>query len=139
MHPPAGHEEEKLSELLIAFNLLLILLRRNGQDILVAPVDKPQLLDIAEAGQTQLREDVFEAFTHIPQQSPPVEPWYARDTDTIQWSTANQSLQPERFVKLPPATLSQELEDRKAFALSSGIDSQIRDSIVATLQEHSAL
>ncbi len=138
-YPPAGHEEEKFGEFLNAFGSLLILLRRNGQDILVAPVDKPQLLDIAEGGQTQLREDVFEAFTHIPRESPPVEPWYARDTDTIQWSTANESLEPERFVKVPPATLSQELEDRKAFALSSGIDSQIRDSIVATLQEHSAL
>jgi hypothetical protein len=138
-YPPAGQEDEKFGEFLNRFSSLVMLLRRDGQDILVAPVDQPQLLDISESGRTQLREDIFEAFTRIPRESPPVEPWYARDTDTIKWSPANESLDLERFVKIPPATLSQELEDRKAFALSSGIDSQIKDSLVATLEDHSAL
>ena len=101
--------------------------------------DRPQLLDIAQSGRTLLREDIFEAFTHIPRESPPVEAWYARETDTIKWSPATEALDPQRFVKIPPATLSQELEDRKAFVLSSGIDSQIRDSLLATLQDHAAL
>jgi len=136
-YPPPGHENEKFGEFLKNFGSLLVLLRRDGQDILVAPVDKPQLLDIAQGSQTQLREDIFEAFTHIPRESPPVEPWYDRDTDMIKWSTVNDS--PNGLVKIPHATLSQELEDRKTFALSSGIDSQIRESIVASLEEHSGL
>lgn len=138
-YPPAGQEDEKFGEFLNRFSSLLILLRRHGQDILIAPVDQPQMLDIPEGGQTQLREDIFEAFTHIPRELPPAEPWYARDTDTIKWSPANEPLDMERFVRILPATLSQELEDRKAFALSSGIDSQIKDSLVATLEDHSAL
>lgn len=138
-YPPAGQEHEKFGEFLSRFGSLVIVLRRDGQDILVAPVDQPQLLDVSESGRTQLREDIFEAFTRIPRESPPVEPWYVRETDTIRWSVANDSLDPDRVVKIPPATLTQELEDRNAFALSSGIDSQIKDSLVATLQDHSAL
>jgi hypothetical protein len=138
-YPPAGQEDEKFGEFLNRFSSLLLLLRRNGQDILVAPIDQPQLFDVAESGRTQLREDIFEAFTHIPRESPPVEPWYDRAADTIKWLPANETLDTKQFVKIVPATLSQELEDRKAFALSSGIDSEIRDSMVATLQDHSAL
>src|ERR1700679_785111 len=79
-YPPAGHEDAKLGAFLNRFNSLLLVLRRDGQDILVAPVDKPQLLDIAESGQgqTQLRDDIFEAFTHISRESSPLEPWYER-------------------------------------------------------------
>lgn len=140
-YPPAGHEDEKFGAFLNRFNSLLLVLRRDGQDILVAPVDKPQLLDIAESGQgqTQLRDDIFEAFTHIPRESSPLEPWYERDTDRVQWSAKNEPLDAKRFVKIPPATLNQEVEDRRSFALSSGIDTEISDSLLATLQEHSAL
>jgi hypothetical protein len=35
--------------------------------------------------------------------------------------------------------MEDELADRKQFALTSGIDSQIRDALVATLQQRSAL
>ena len=138
-YPPPGREDEKFGEFLSRFSSFVMVLRREGQDILVAPVDQPQLFDISASGRTQLREDMFEAFTHIPRESPAVEPWYARDTDTIKWSPSSEVLDSGRLVKIPPATLSQELEDRKEFALSSGIDSQIKDSLVATLQDHSAL
>lgn len=138
-YPPAGRENEKFGDFLNEFGSLLITLRRDGQDILVAPVDRPQLLDTAQSGQARLREDIFEAFTHIPRGSPPVEPWYERDTDRIKWVPANETINQERFVKIPPATLSEELEDRKAFALSSEIDTQISETLQGTLQDHSAL
>jgi len=138
-YPPVGHEGEKFKDFLGRFGSLLTVLPRDGQDILVAPSDKPELLSTSETGQAHLREDIFEAFTRIPRESPPREPWYERSTDKITWRTANETLGALEFVKIPPATLSQELEDRRAFALSSEIDPQIKDSLLATLQDHSAL
>jgi hypothetical protein len=138
-YPPADRQHQKFGDFLSAFGSLLITLRRNGQDILVAPVDNPELLNSAQNGQAHLREDIFEAFTHIPRGTPPVEPWYERDTDKVRWVPATESLDPEKFAKIAPATLNQELEDRKAFAQSSEIDSQIAEALVATLQDHSGL
>jgi hypothetical protein len=138
-YPPEGHESEKFRDFLGRFGSLLTVLPRDGQDILVVPIDKPELLNTSDTGQTEIREDLFEAFTHIPRESPPREPWYERNTDKIRWATANEALLPMEFAKIPPATLEQELEDRRSFASSPEIDSQIRDSLLATLQDHAAL
>ncbi len=138
-YPPEGHESEKFRDFLARFGSLLTVLPRDGQDILVAPFDKPELLNTSDTGQTKIREDIFEAFTRIPRESPPIEPWYERNTDRIRWATADEDLPPTEFAKIPPATLEQELADRRAFASSEEIDSQIRDSLLATLQDHAGL
>ena len=89
LFPPTGHENERFRDFLVHFSSILTVLQRDGQDILVAPFDKPELLTTSDTGQTQLREDIFEAFTHIPRESPPKEPWYERNTDKIKWVTAD--------------------------------------------------
>jgi len=128
-YPPPGHEDEKFRDFLSHFSSQLTVLPRDGQDILVAPSDRPELLGASETGQAQLREDIFEAFTRIPRESPPMEPWYERNADKIKWQTANEATDASNFARISPATLTQELDDRRAFALSSEIDSQIKDSL----------
>ena len=138
-YPPAGYEGEKFRDFLGRFGSLLTVLPRKGQDILVAPSDRPELLAAEEAGRAQLREDIFEAFTRIPRESPPREPWYERSTDKVLWNTADEAVNHPEFVRIPPATLAQELEERRVFALASEIDPAVRDKLLANLQEHSAL
>jgi hypothetical protein len=138
-YPPPESEDEKFGDFLKRFESLLIVLRRDGQDILVAPAEMPQLLDVSEKGRTRLREDLFEAFTSIPHGPSPIAPWYARESDTIEWMPSNETLDSIGFVRIPVATLMQELEDRKAFALSSEIEEQVRERLLAALSSHSAL
>ena len=138
-YPPLGHEDEKFRDFLGHFGSLVNILQRTGQDILVAPSDKPELLNDPESGQAQLRDDIFEAFTHIPQESPPKVPWYERSTDKIAWKPADAILEESAFAKIPPATLDQELEDRRAFARSSEIDPEISLRLLGTGDDHAAL
>ena len=44
-----------------------------------------------------------------------------------------------RFVRIPAATLDQELSDRRAFSLSPGIEKDVQDKLLGTLTAHSAL
>jgi hypothetical protein len=138
-YPPPGHESEKFREFLGHFPSLLTILSRDGQDILVAPFDRPELLVISNTQQTQIREDFFEAFTRIPRESPPKEPWYERSTDSIRWASAFETLPPLEFVRIPPATLEQELADRRNFSSSTEIEPQVRQTLLATLGDHAAL
>jgi hypothetical protein len=117
----------------------LIVLRREGQDLLVAPSDVPELLDHSANAYAQIRDDIFEAFTHIPKGSPPRQPWYVQDTDTIEWLTEDENLNGARFVRIPPATLDQELAERRAFSLLPGIEKDVQDKLLGTLTAHSAL
>jgi hypothetical protein len=103
-YPPPGHESEKFGDFLKQFNSSLILLRREGQDLLVAPSDMPQLLQRSGNTYAQIRDDIFEAFTRIPRGSLPRQPWYVRDADTIEWLAENEKPDASRFARIPPAT-----------------------------------
>jgi len=138
-YPPPGREDEKFAGFLKQFSSSVIVLRREGQDLLVAPSDAPQLLDLSPNVYAQIRDDIFEAFTRIPKGSPPRQPWYARDTDTIEWLTEDENPDGVRFVRIPAATLDQELSDRRAFSLSPGIEKDVQDKLLGTLTAHSAL
>jgi hypothetical protein len=138
-YPPPGHESEKFGAFLKQFESMLIVLRREGQDLLVAPSDMPQLLDSSGNTHTQIRDDIFEAFTRIPRGSPLRRPWYARDTDMIEWFAENEEPDESRFTRIPPATLDQELNDRHTFSLSSEIEKDVQDRLLGTLTAHSAL
>jgi hypothetical protein len=138
-YPPPGREDEKFAGFLKQFSSSVIVLRREGQDLLVAPSDAPQLLDRSANVYAQIRDDIFEAFTRIPKGSPPRQPWYARDTDTIEWLTEDENPDGVRFVRIPAATLDQELSDRRAFSLSPGIEKDVQDKLLGTLTAHSAL
>ena len=137
-YPPPGREAEKFGDFLKELGSQLVVLRREGKDLLVAPVDRPELLTAGQEGDYAfLREDIFEAFTRIPRETPPNQAWYVRETDKIQWTSAEDSLNGEQFVTIPLATSDQEVEDRKAFALRPDVESH-RHDLLATLGEHPA-
>jgi hypothetical protein len=138
-YPPQGLENEKFGDFLKQFSSSLIVLRREGQDLLVAPSDMPQLLDRSANVYAQIRDDIFEAFTCIPKGSPPRQPWYVRDMDAIDWLADDEKPDGVRLVRIPAATLDQEISDRRAFSLLSGIDKDVQDKLLGTLTARSAL
>jgi hypothetical protein len=138
-YPPPGREDEKFADFLKQFSSSLIVLRRQGQDLLVAPSDMPQLLDRSANVYAQVRDDIFEAFTRIPKGASPRQPWYARDTDTIEWLSEDENPDEARLIRIPAATLDQELSGRRAFSLSPVIEKDVQDKLLGALAAHSAL
>ncbi len=136
--PPKGHESEKFGDFLKRFSSLLVVLRREGQDVLIAPADMPDLLDRGDES-VQLRSDIFEAFTHIPRGSPSRNPWYVRDSDIVEWLSEDEIAEGSKVVRIPQASMEQELNDRRAFATSAEVHSEIQLKLLDTLQAHSAL
>ena len=135
-YPPT---DEKFGDFLKQFSSLLIVLRRPGKDLLVAPADRPELL-AGGGGDNQafIRDDVFEAFTRIPYETPPSEPWYRRDNDTFCWIRNGGIVDETQFLRVPPRTEAQEVEERRAFANLSQYD-RIKDELLKTLDTHAAL
>jgi hypothetical protein len=138
-YPPEEYPNEKFGDFLERFRSAIIILRREGQDFLVAPADKPELLASVHAGKPAgLRDDIFEAFTRIPREIPPVQPWYSRELDNIQWISETDSLNSAGLVKIPPQTQQQEIDDRIAFAELAEMQAH-RSILLSTLGEHTAL
>ena len=138
-YPPPGDEAEKFGDFLKRFESTLIVLRRPGRDILVAPAEMPQLLDVSEKGSTQIREDMFDAFTRIPRGSPPLTAWYSRETDTVLWFREDAPPDSATFVKIPPATVQEQLEDRRLFAESSDVENDSKQALLGSLGGDTAL
>src|SRR5438270_174457 len=99
----------------------------------------PELLDHSANAYAQIRDDIFEAFTRIPKGSQPRQPWYVRDTDTIEWLTEDEKPNGARFVRIPAATPDQELAERRAFSLLPDMEKNVQDKLLGTLTAHSAL
>ena len=138
-YPPAESPNEKFGDFLKRFDSVLIVWRREGQDFLVAPVDKPELLaDVQAVRPARLREDIFEAFTRISRESPPKYPWYDPETDTVKWLAIDESQPNHRLVRMPSPSQSEEVEDRRFFANSPEL-SDHKDALLSTLGDHSAL
>jgi hypothetical protein len=139
-YPPAGHEQESFGDFLKHFDSIVLVRRRKGRDLLAAPADMPQLLTEApESGAARLREDIFEAFTRIPRGVPPSEPWYRVSDDTIVWLLPTELSGSGELVKIPAATLEQELSERKSFIQSADLAEDAKNRIAASLDAHSGL
>jgi hypothetical protein len=139
-YPPSGHEQESFGDFLKHFDSIVIVRRRKARDLLAAPADMPQLLaEATEGGETLIREDIFEAFTRIPRGVPPAEPWYVLSDDTIAWLLPAELSGSGEMVKIPAATLDQELSERKSFIQSAEIAQEIKGRIAESLDAHSGL
>jgi hypothetical protein len=138
-YPPAESSNEKFGDFLKRFDSVLIVWRREGQDFLVAPVDKPELLaDVQAVRPARLRDDIFEAFTRVPYEDPPKYPWYDTQTDTVKWLVVDESQPIPQLVKMPSPSQSEEVEQRRAFANSPQLADH-KDSLLSTLSNHPAL
>jgi hypothetical protein len=139
-YPPSGHEQESFGAFLKNFESIAIVRRRKGRDLLVAPVDMPELLaEAPESGAVRLREDIFEAFTRIPRGVPPSEPWYVVSNDSVVWLLLTELSGSGELVKIPIATLEQELSERKSFLQSAGLTEDAKNRIAVSLDTHSGL
>lgn len=137
-YPAPDNDAQKFGDFLKQFSSLLIVLRRTGSDFLVAPADRPDLL----AGEQEdryafVRDDVFEAFTRVPRESPPKEAWYDKDDDKFNWIQADGLIDTGRLIKVPGRTQDEEIEERRAFAMLPQYE-KIQDDLLATLSEHAA-
>lgn len=137
-YPPLELPNEKFGDFLKRFDSAVIVWRREGQDFLVAPADKPELLAEVQATRpARLRDDIFEAFTRIPRETPPVCPWYDRSTDTILWAIEADPT-PTFLVRIPPNSQAEEIEDRRLFAELPEVADH-RNRLLSTLGDHHAM
>jgi hypothetical protein len=138
-YPPAENRGQKFGDFLRGFGSLVVVLRREGRDFLVAPADKPELLaGEQDDKRAYIRDDVFEAFTRLPHEVPPLEAWYRRDSDTFRWIPQGENVDATELVKVPLRTEPEEVEDRKAFAMLPQFE-RIQELLLATLSDHAAL
>jgi len=139
-YPPSGHEQESFGDFLKHFDSIVLVRRRKGKDLLAVPPEMPQLLaEAPESGAARLREDIFEAFTRIPRGVPPAEPWYVLSNDSVVWLLPTELSGSGELIKIPPATLEQELSERKSFIQSADLADDIKHRIAASLDTHSGL
>lgn len=139
-YPPSGHEQESFGDFLKHFDSIMLVRRRKGRDLVAAPADMPQLLaEAPESGASRLREDIFEAFTRIPRGMPPSEPWYVVSDDTVVWLLPTELSGSGQLIKIPAATLEQELSERKSFIQSVDLAEDAKSRIAASLDAHSGL
>ena len=138
--PPGGHENEKFGDFLKHFDSILILMRRGGQDVLVAPSGRPELLLESDSGKAiQLREDVFEAFTRVRNDQSSLRTWYSRERDTFSLVAVTESKDPSKFALVPQTTLEGEVAYRREFVSSQELSHDIRTRLCASLDGSSAL
>jgi hypothetical protein len=136
-YPPPGFESTNFSEFLKHFDSSLIVLRRRAQDILVAPASQPELLmGLGRTGsQTQIRADLFDAFTRIPRGTDLRLPWYEPARDRILWLPQKEGEAAPTLIPVPPASRDQEIADRRAFTESLQVDEVTLNNLRRVLDE----
>ncbi|MBI4179173.1 hypothetical protein HY522_07115 [bacterium] len=127
--PPAEEPTLRFIQLLERYPEILIVRRRGGQDVLVAPTNKPELF--AESSKWPapgIRQDLFNAFVRISDDRA----WYDRDRDVIIWTEANTTpTVSESLIPIPLATLDDAVAVRRAFAET--LPPPVRADVEATL------
>jgi hypothetical protein len=136
-YPPPGFESTNFSEFLKYFDSIAVVLRRRAQDILVAPVDQPELLmGLSTTGnQPQIRTDLFDAFTRIPRETEPRIPWYEPALDRINWLSLEEGEANPLLIPIPPASRNQEIADRRSFTDSLQAEQGTLDNLRRALDE----
>ncbi|MBF0310343.1 MAG: hypothetical protein HQL56_12525 [Magnetococcales bacterium] len=120
-YPPERFSTSKFGDFLNYFveRGVVIFKERRGQDLLIAPADRPDLLVEASAASGVhvggLRRDLFEAFTKVTNRTA----WYHRDRDCVLWEDG-PAQEVEVLVRIPPVTIEQALRDRADFAAGLG-------------------
>ncbi|MGO8673714.1 MAG: hypothetical protein ACLQVD_20445 [Capsulimonadaceae bacterium] len=120
----------KFSAFVENFPADFIIQRRPGQDILVAPSGRPEMLmfepELAEPT-ARVREDLFNALTKINQHET-VKAYYLPDSDTVTWLSLSEE-PPSTAVELPQTSLIEELQIRRRF-ISSTVLPQISVNVL---------
>lgn len=131
--PPPGMG--KFSSFVEGFPADFIVLRRPGQDILVVPASRPELLAVENRNATSLsariREDMFEALTRIPSPSTG-KAFYIPETDSVVWVKPSEQV-PATAIELPETSLTNEVEIRRRFATDTALPQQAKVALTAQI------
>lgn len=135
--PPAAFEGSSFSDFLKACDSILIVLKRPAQDLLVAPVEQPELLlNTSDHGsRAEIRQDVFDAFTRIPREADTKSSWYDSVRDLFLWLDTELAGTNDALVPGPRASKEQEIDDRRSFVETSVQTGETRDALLRTLTE----
>lgn len=111
--PPPDESDLKFIQLLERYPETISILRRPGQDFLVAPAGRSDLL--AEGIKARLygiRRELFDAFTLVGQKKP----YYDKSIDTVVWHLQRESASPDTQVAIPAPSIESETQLRREFA-----------------------
>jgi len=118
--PPPETPAIKFGDFIDKFSTVVAVRRRPGQDILVAPADRPEILLVPlERSVAGVRNDLFRGFTQF---SDSVRPWYAPGEDKVYWRKLDASPDNEDWKEIPRTSLDQAVGDRRNFADFLGDD-----------------
>ncbi len=138
-YPPAAFEGSSFSDFLKACDSILIVLKRPAQDLLIAPVEQPELLlNTSDQGsRAEIRKDVFDAFTRIPREADTKSSWYDSERDLFLWLEADAELAGtnDALVPGPRASKDQEIDDRRSFVETNVQTGETRVALLRTLTE----
>ena len=133
--PPPDDNPFRLGHFLEAFPEILLVQRRPGQDMLIAPAGRPELFvsvrDRSSPLSPGIRQDIFNAWTQISDKRA----WYDPHNDLVQWTSADAS--PPGLIPIPPPTLEQAIEVRRQFA--GTLDHPKRDLLETALSSDQPL
>lgn len=121
----------KFSKFLAGFPDRLILQSSPGQDILVVPADRPELLSDGKGLNARIRPDLFSALTKIQHG---FSFYYLAQTDSVTAVEKNDEI-PSGAVKLPSASLANEIALRNRFIHDGAHSDDAKTELSASLQE----
>lgn len=129
--PPSGMG--KFSSFVESYPTEFLVRRQAGQDILITPADRPELLgEFAEGGDAakRLREDIFTGMTQIGGDEMPV---YLKDTDRVIWTSVATRPSFADAIDFPGSSLEKETKLRRDFADQAVQDQEARAALHAAL------
>ncbi len=134
-YPPFEFQNKKFSDFLQALPGAVLTQRRLGQDLLVVPAGRFDLLDasaqvISETPIAVLRSDVFKAFTKI-HSEPNRRFWYSITEDAF--IDGSSDVVDNTLVPVELETLDSSIEERKKFVEELKLDPDTTNSLLSTL------
>ncbi|GAB3629649.1 hypothetical protein GCM10027419_45010 [Pandoraea terrae] len=137
--PPPG--VKRFSAFVESFPSQVLLHRQPGSDILVAPVDRPDLITVssshAPAPNSRIREDLFKALTKLPM-AETGKPHYVPSNNSVLWVKAGEPV-PAEAIALPESSLENELAVRKRFAEEVDAAETAKEALLGALAQNSPL
>ena len=129
--PPSGEPELRFIQLLERYPDVVSILRRPGQDFLVGPAGRSDLL--VKGIQTRpygIRHDLFQAFTTVSHNRP----YYDKSADQVVWQKPGEAqVLPDSWVAIEPTTEAAETQMRRDFAETLAEQSARRSQLLDAL------
>ncbi len=121
----------KFSKFLGNFPEMLLLQSHPGEDVLVVPADRPDLLASGKGLSGRVRSDLFSALTKFSPSSSSAF-YFNPELDAVV-EIKSGDVVPSGVIQLPATTFEGEVDIRKKFAVSADIDENSRAELIRAL------